>query len=133
MDLDVGERQAVVEIGDIGEFAAQPVDRLAHDDVESARLRIVQQALKPWPEVAAGAAHRRVIIDRRLRPALAFDITAAELDLVSNRCLALVLGRIAGIDHGTHGEAPIPREECRLDRPQVVWKALLFNARSGNY
>ena len=46
--------QAIVEIGDVGELASEPIERFDHDHVEEAAIEVGQQLLIAWPE-AAGA------------------------------------------------------------------------------
>jgi hypothetical protein len=60
--------------------------------------------LRPEP---AGAAHRAVAVHFRDRPALAFNIPPANLDLIVDRFLPLQLARIAGIDDRTHYPKPL--------------------------
>ena len=99
LDAEVGEQ--IVQLGDIGELAADAVERLADDDVEGAVFGIPAQLLQPRPETA-GAADRGIGVSAQQRPALAGDQPAADLELILDRRFALVLGRIAGIDDGAH-------------------------------
>ena len=90
-----------MQLGDIGELAADAVERLADDDVEGAALGIPAQLLQPRPE-AAGAADGGIGVRAQQRPALAGDQPAADLELILDRGFALVLAGIAGIDDGAH-------------------------------
>ena len=99
LDAEVG--QQIVQLGDIGELAADAVERLADDDVEGAALGITPQLLQPRPE-AAGAADGGIGVGAQQRPALAGDQPAADLELILDRGFALVLGGIAGVDDGAH-------------------------------
>ena len=99
--LDAEVREQVVQLGDIGELAADAIQRLADDDVEGAVFGIPAQPLQPRPE-ATGAADRGVRISAQQRPTLAGDQPAADLQLILDRRFALVHGGIAGIDDGAH-------------------------------
>ena len=99
LDAEVGEQ--IVQLGDVGELAADAVQRLADDDVEGAALGIPPQLLEGRPE-AAGAADGGIGVGAQQRPALAGDPPAADLELIFDRGFALVLGGIAGVDDGAH-------------------------------
>ena len=95
------ELQAVVQVRHIGELAAHPVQGLANDHLECAGFQVCQELTVAVPECAA-AADCPVHVVRGERPALLLDIAAADLDLILDRGLALVVARIAGVDDGAH-------------------------------
>ncbi len=99
LDAEVGEQ--IVQLGDIGELAADAVERLADDDVEGATLGVTAQLLQTRPETA-GAADRGIGVGAQQAPALAGDQPAADLELILDRRFALVLGRVTGIDNSAH-------------------------------
>jgi hypothetical protein len=97
MNLHPREGQPIMEVRDVGQFAAEAVNRFADHHIDATRLGIGQQALEARAP-AAGAADRGVVIHFGDRPALALGIAPADLDLIGDRGRALVLGGIAGID-----------------------------------
>ncbi|HTM96580.1 MAG TPA: hypothetical protein VL100_12310 [Croceibacterium sp.] len=97
MNLDPREGQAIMEVRDVGQLAAEAVNRFADHHIDAARLGIGQQSLETRAS-AAGAADRGVVIHFRDCPALALGIATADLDLIGDRGGALVLGGVAGID-----------------------------------
>ena len=99
LDAEVGEQ--IMQLGDVGELAADAVERLADDDVEGAALGIPPQLLETRPE-AAGAADGGIRVRAQQGPALAGDQPPADLELVLDRRFALVLAGVSGIDDGAH-------------------------------
>jgi hypothetical protein len=61
VELDPGEAQPIVQIGNVGELAAEAVEGLDHDDVEATERHVRQQLLVARPK-AAGAAHRAIFV-----------------------------------------------------------------------
>ena len=102
MQRDPMKLQAVMPLGDVGEPAPEPVERLADHDIEQAGLGIGAQLLDAVTEGAA-AADRPVGIDLGQFPGMALDIPAADLHLILDGSLFLVLRAVAGIDDGGHG------------------------------
>nr|WP_246520706.1 hypothetical protein [Microvirga arabica] len=93
------ELQLIVEAGDIREFARQTIERLDDHDIEGASPGL-RQKLPIAGSIAAGARKRPILEGGRdLKPMLG-RIAPADLDLVFDRGLALVLARVAGIDGG---------------------------------
>jgi hypothetical protein len=105
VELDPGEAQPIVQIGNVGELAAEAVEGLDHDDVEATERHVRQQLLVARPK-AAGAAHRAILVGAGQRPALLDDEAAGNLDLIPDRVLALEIRRKAGVDNGAHGLTP---------------------------
>src|SRR5215831_7623605 len=105
-NLDGAEAELLVEAGDMLLVAREAVERLGDDDVEAAGAGVGEELLVAGAEMV-GAAQRMVGIGADDGPALRRDPGGAEADLVLDRGLALVLGRVAGIDGGAHGETPI--------------------------
>jgi hypothetical protein len=99
LDAEVG--QQVVQLGDIGELAADAIERLADDDIEGTVFGIPPQLLQPRPETA-GAADGGIRVRAQQCPALAGDQSSADLQLILDRCFALVLAGITGVDDGAH-------------------------------
>jgi len=81
VDPDAGEGQAVMEIGDVGELAAQAVEGFADEHVELLGFRVGDHLLILGPE-PAGTALRPVGVDLGNRPALALEFAPADLHLV---------------------------------------------------
>jgi hypothetical protein len=136
LDAEVGEQ--IVQLGDVGELAADAVERLADDDVEGAVFGVPPQLLQPRPETA-GAADRRIGVSAQQGPALAGDQPAADLELILDRRLALVLGGIvrwrrasAALDRFRvfpHPAAPKRQQEVLIatggvDGPRLIVVAL---------
>ena len=101
VDLDPREGQPVEQIGDVGQFAAEPVQRFGKHHINPSRLSIGQQPLKSRAETAC-PTEGGVLVDIRHGPALPLDIAAAHLDLIGNRGLTLVVAAIAGVDANAH-------------------------------
>ena len=77
MQLHAAEGQPVEEAGNIGEVAAEPVDRLANNDVEAPRFGVGQQAEKSRAQLRARVAQRAIVINRAQRPTLTLDLAPA--------------------------------------------------------
>src|SRR5258707_6887135 len=72
VELDAGEAETMVESGDVGELAAEPIERFDDEHVEEAAIEIAAQFLIARSE-AAGAAERPVFVAAHERPALPLD------------------------------------------------------------
>ena len=123
--LDPGEAEAIVELGDVGELAAQAVERLNEDDVEAAGGEIGDEALVARPE-ARGAAQCPVLVMTDDGPALPLGVAPADLDLILDRGLALELARVPAVDDGAHKglssrELTMP-SLYRVPRNDRIWK-----------
>src|SRR5258707_89948 len=90
-----------MEIGDVGELTAEPIERFADHNVEAVAVDVGEQLLV-LRAIAAGAADRAVGIDLDKAPSLAVEQPTADLELVVDRCLALQVARITGVDDGAH-------------------------------
>ncbi len=101
VELDAGEGEPIVHVGDVGQLPAEPVERLHHDDVERVALDIGDQLLVAGAK-AARPAHRAILVCLHEDPALPLSEAPAHLDLVLDRGLALVLAAVAGVDDGAH-------------------------------
>src|SRR5215472_5042774 len=102
MNLDAAEAEAVVQVGDVGELAAQAVERLADDHIELLQLGVGDHLLVLRPE-PAGPAQRPVGVDLDHGPALALGLAPADFDLVLDALLALQVAGKAAVDGATHG------------------------------
>ena len=102
--LDAGEFEPLVQAGDIFLVARQPVQRLREHDVEAAFARRRQQRLVAGPK-AGCAGNGGVAVDLLQAPALGRDTLFTQPDLVLDRCLALAVTGIAGIDGDTDAHA----------------------------
>jgi hypothetical protein len=91
IEADPLECEKVLKVGGVGQTTAEPVYRLADDQIEPTLGGVSHQLLKAWPEPAR-AADRRVFVSPANRPALRFDVTPADLDLVLDRGFALQIG-----------------------------------------
>nr|WP_247894356.1 hypothetical protein [Azospirillum sp. B510] len=99
VQLDIVEVEAVIEIGGVRQPSAQTVDALRHHEIEAAAPGIIHQ-LQKARAVPGGAADRGVRVGIDNLPALLDGVTPAQLDLVGDRFLALLVGRVARVDHG---------------------------------
>jgi hypothetical protein len=103
LPVDAVEGESVLQVGCIGQASSKSIDRLANHDVELPPDCGGPQGLEPWP-MTAGSALRGVRTGLGMAPALGFDVPAANLDLIGDRCLSLQIGGVAGIDDGAdHG------------------------------
>jgi len=68
VELDAGEAEAIVQSRDVGELAAEAIERFDQNDVEEAAIEIVAQRLVPRPE-ATGAADRTILVIAHQGPA----------------------------------------------------------------
>nr|WP_262266297.1 MULTISPECIES: hypothetical protein [unclassified Microvirga] len=91
--------QLVMEAGHIRELTRQAVERLDDHDVEGSPSRLCQQ-VPVARAIVAGARQRSILEGRRHLEPLLGGIAAADLELVLDRGIALVLARVAGIDRG---------------------------------
>jgi hypothetical protein len=75
VQADAHEGQAVVQIGDVGQLAPDPIQRLGDNDVEAATLGVDQHLLEGVAETAAaalgpvGVAHARHL-ERHVQPSV---------------------------------------------------------------
>jgi hypothetical protein len=86
VQFDAEERQPVVQIGDVGELAAEPVQGLDDDHVEPARRGVHLHLLERRAQ-SARAAQRAVRVDPYDLPALELGVPPADLGLVLNRAV----------------------------------------------
>jgi hypothetical protein len=89
----------IVQVRHIGELAAQPVQGLDDDHVETAALG-VDLHLPEFGSEPAGAALRVLGVDLDDGPALELGVAPADLDLILDRGLTLVVRAVAGVDGG---------------------------------
>lgn len=101
VQLDSDEGAAVVEIGNIGELAAEPVEGVDHDDIKHPAVKVGQQFLIVRAEARCSASGS-VTVRADNHPSLLVDVSRADLDLVGDRGLASVLGRIPRVNDGSH-------------------------------
>ena len=116
-----------MQVGRVRQPAAEPVDRLADDDVEATLGGVGDQLLEPGPE-AACAADGGVAVGPCDRPALRLGVASADLDLVLDRGLPLEIRGIAGVDNGAHAvpfshSRPLAWREAR-DRRRMTTRGL---------
>ncbi len=123
-ELDACEGTAVMKVCDISEFAAEAIERLNNDHVEDAGVEFGQKLLISRPE-AARATHRGVSVGADPRPTLLLDVAGADLDLVLNRGLALVLAAEAGVNDRAHDRLPKPPKRDQSSRFQDSGAAAL--------
>jgi hypothetical protein len=97
------EAEAVVQIRNIRELAPEPVQGLGEDQIEAATVGVGLHLLERRPKPAR-PAQRAVGVDLDHRPALPLGMAAADLDLILDRRLALVVQAVAGIERtAQHG------------------------------
>jgi hypothetical protein len=96
-----GEGQMLVEAGDVLLVATDTIQRLGDDDIEAGCTGICHQLLEARP-ARRGAADRIIRVDINDRPTLALGPRPADPDLIVDRGLTLVVGRIPGIDRSAH-------------------------------
>nr|WP_210183621.1 hypothetical protein [Microvirga guangxiensis] len=106
MQAHAVELQFVMQARHIRELARQAIERLDDHHVERAPTRLCEQG-PVTRTIAAGAGERAVLEGGRDLKPLLRGIAAADLDLILDRGIALVLARIAGIDGGAlHASSP---------------------------
>ena len=105
MQCDAAELEPVVQGGDVGQPATDPVQRLDHHDVEQAALGIGQQRLIARPG-STGTRERPILVDPGQLPALPLGVAAADLHLVLDRGRTLAFRAVAGIDDRAHRSLP---------------------------
>src|SRR5260370_39035255 len=131
VELDAGEAETIVQIGDVGELAAEAIERFDHDHVEEAAIEIGTEFLITGPE-ATGATDRPVLVAAHKRPALPLDKPAADLELVRRRGIALVLAAVPGVDSGAHQAFPLGllvASACSLRNPARKPSTILLSPR----
>nr|WP_183267496.1 hypothetical protein [Acidocella aromatica] len=102
VQLHPAEVQLVEAPGDIGQIAAEAVDRFGHHHLEGSRLGIAHQVLKARAGQHAGAGDSRIFVASRQHPALPLNIAPADLDLIRNRRRTLLVRRVPGVNYRTH-------------------------------
>ena len=99
-DVDAGERQPLEQAGSVFLVAAEAIERFGEDDVD-----LLPQCRASSPESRAheGCAGNRVVgVLACDVPALTLRKFAADAELISDRCVTLVLGGVAGVDGNFH-------------------------------
>ena len=109
-DGDAGEREALEEACGVFLIAAEAIERLGEDDVDLLAERHRHHCLETRTHQRC-AGHRMVRILAIDLPALPLGELTTDADLVSDRGVPLVLGRVAGVDGNLHAG---PRS--RVDR-----------------
>jgi hypothetical protein len=100
-DVDAGECEAFEEARGVLLVTAETIERFGHDDIELLLERFAHHRLEAGP-------HDRRARDRMVGvlggdvPTLALRQLAADAELVSDRRVALVLGRVPRVDGGFH-------------------------------
>ncbi|SFU18864.1 hypothetical protein SAMN05518861_12023 [Mesorhizobium sp. YR577] len=103
-DADASELQLLVERGDIGLIAADPIQCLGQQDIELSMLRVTHEPLNARSQDRARAGDRGILIESDSLPPLPSRMIPTEPKLIFNRRLALIVGGIAGIQCDTgHG------------------------------
>ncbi len=82
--------------------ARQAVQPLGDHGVEEAGLRILEQPLRLRARPQVGAGDRVVGVDVHDRSAVPLGMLPADTDLILDRPLMLIVGRIACVDRGFH-------------------------------
>ncbi len=101
-DPHTGIVHALEDAGDVLLVAGQAVHRLGQHDLEPSTLRIGDQRLDARSH--QGCARDGVVgIFLYDGPALFFHVGTADAKLVGDRGVALVVGRIAGVERDLHG------------------------------
>ncbi len=100
-DVDAGKGQSLEEAGGVFLVAAEPVQRLGEDDIESAIQRIAHQRLETRAEQRR-TGHRVVRVLLADRPALPLGERAAHAQLIGDRRVPLVVRGVARVDGDLH-------------------------------
>lgn len=111
-DRHAGKRHALEDAGHILLVAADAVERFRQHDLEAAGERIGEQRLDAGPDQRC-SRDRAVGIALENHPALPFGVDATEPQLVLDGCLALVVGREAGVERDT-GHGPLREPLLRV-------------------
>jgi len=101
-DGNAGEGEALEQARGVFLVAAEAIERLGEDDVDLLAERDSHHRLKAWTHQRC-ARHRVVRVLASDLPALLFR--AADAELVSDRCVSLVLGGVAGIHGNLHSRS----------------------------
>jgi len=104
-----------MEIGNIGELAAEPVKGLDDDNVEDAPIKVGKQPLIAGTKARCSAGGR-VCVRGDDRPSLFVDISAAQLDLIFDRGATLVLRAVPCVEGNSHLQAHSYRSVGTRDR-----------------
>jgi hypothetical protein len=100
-DVYACERETLEQACSVFLVAAEAIERFRHDDVDLLLERLAHHRLEARPHY--GRARDRVV--RELGgdvPSLTLCKLAADAELVSDRRVALVLGRVSGVDGDFH-------------------------------
>jgi hypothetical protein len=100
-DVHAGKRQSLEEAGGVFLVAAESVQRLGEDDVESPVEGIAHQRLESRAEERR-ARDGVVGVLVRDRPALPLCERTAYAELVGNGCVALIVRRVTRVDSDFH-------------------------------
>jgi hypothetical protein len=103
-DPHAGKAQALVDAGNVFLVARQTVERLGQDDLDLSALCVAQERLDAGPHQArtGNPVVGVVLMDR---PAFAGSALFAEPDLILDGRLALLVGRVTGVDSGLGHDA----------------------------
>ncbi|KND16649.1 hypothetical protein ADZ37_22580 [Pannonibacter phragmitetus] len=104
--LHVGIGHALEDARDVFLIAGEAVHRFGQDQVETAAHCVGHERLNAWAD-QRGAGDRvvRILLDDM--PALLLGMETAHTELVGDGGVALIVGRIAGVDRDFQNLAPV--------------------------
>ncbi|WP_445376354.1 hypothetical protein [Niveispirillum fermenti] len=105
-DLDAEEGELTVKDRDVGLVAGQSVQGLGQHDVDRAGLGVAKQRLNAGPSHHGRTGSRCVLVAAGDFPALPKRPLPTNPDLVLDGGRALLVGRISGVNGGTHAGTP---------------------------
>ena len=116
----IGERKALEEAGNVFLIARQPIHCFRENDVEASTKRVCDQRLDAGPQQGgAGDCLVGVFLDDL--PALLLGIDPANAELVDDRRVTLIVGRIAGVEGDLHWTALLESQERPARRSSIVF------------
>src|SRR6266436_3535489 len=115
------------ETGDIFLITGEAIESFGYDDFEFAGAGVFQELLVSGPE-PAGATAGGIAIGTPKLPSLALDPLPTNPDLILDRGLALKIGRVSGVDHGTHGCLQFVKRGLPDGQAGAVWVWLYWRA-----
>ena len=109
-DAHLVEGALLIERGDMFQVAREPIQAFRQHDVDAAAAQRCNQGLIAWAE--NGRAGRGMIgVDLDYLPSFVIRASAAYSELILDGCIALQVGRVAGVDNGAHHGFLVDRQD----------------------